>query len=269
MNQLERPRDEEDQEESECHHDNSDGTNNNNNNNRRKTVCPGVGEHPLQYNYTFWYSRRTPSRPASSQSYEQNIRQIGTVASVEQFWKFYSHLVRPGDLSGHSDFHLFKEGIKPMWEDGMSLSAFRSRDPTIVMEISLLLVKNEIATSAGLQGFYFLCKEKDESNRSGGKWIIRLRKGLASRFWENIILAMLGEQFMVGEEICGAVVSIRFQEDILSIWNRTSNDQTTTSRIRDTLRRVLNLPANTIMEYKTHNDSLRDNSSFRNTKISL
>uniref|UniRef100_A0A671ULN5 Eukaryotic translation initiation factor 4E type 2 n=1 Tax=Sparus aurata TaxID=8175 RepID=A0A671ULN5_SPAAU len=190
-----------------------------------QTVCPGAGEHPLQYNYTFWYSRRTPSRPASSQSYEQNIRQIGTVASVEQFWRFYSHLVRPGDLSGHSDFHLFKEGIKPMWED--------------------------------------------ESNRSGGKWIIRLRKGLASRFWENIILAMLGEQFMVGEEICGAVVSIRFQEDILSIWNRTSNDQMTTSRIRDTLRRVLNLPTNTIMEYKTHNDSLRDNSSFRNTKISL
>lgn len=32
-----------------------------------------------------------------------------------------------------------------------------------------------------------------------------------SRCWENLILAMLGEQFMVGEEICGAVVSIRFQ----------------------------------------------------------
>uniref|UniRef100_A0A672GFH6 Eukaryotic translation initiation factor 4E type 2-like n=1 Tax=Salarias fasciatus TaxID=181472 RepID=A0A672GFH6_SALFA len=114
MEQQLRTRDEEHQEESDCHHDNSDG--NNNNNNRRKTVCPGVGEHPLQYNYTFWYSRRTPSRPASSLSYEQNIRQIGTVASVEQFWRFYSHLVRPGDLSGHSDFHLFKEGIKPMWE---------------------------------------------------------------------------------------------------------------------------------------------------------
>ncbi|TRY54281.1 hypothetical protein DNTS_031083 [Danionella cerebrum] len=149
----------------------------------------------------------------------------GASASVEQFWKFYSHLVRPGDLTGHSDFHLFKEGIKPMWED--------------------------------------------EANRSGGKWIIRLRKGLASRFWENIILAMLGEQFMVGEEICGAVVSIRFQEDILSIWNKSASDQITTSRIRDTLRRVLNLPPNTIMEYKTHNDSLKDNSSFRNTKIAL
>ncbi|KAJ8267154.1 hypothetical protein GJAV_G00139130 [Gymnothorax javanicus] len=205
--------------------DDSSCVNSHNNNVRRKAVSPGAGEHPLQYNYTFWYFRRTPSRPANTQSYEQNIRQIGTVASVEQFWKLYSHLVRPGDLIGHSDFHIFKEGIKPMWED--------------------------------------------EANKSGGKWIIRLRKGLASRFWENIVLAVLGEQFMVGEEICGVVVSIRFQEDILSIWNKTANDQVTTSRIRDTLRRVLNLPPNTIMEYKTHNDSLRDNSSFRNTKITL
>lgn len=47
-----------------------------------QTISPAAGEHPLQYNYTFWYSRRTPSRPANTQSYEQNIRQIGTVASV-------------------------------------------------------------------------------------------------------------------------------------------------------------------------------------------
>nr|XP_033933380.1 eukaryotic translation initiation factor 4E type 2-like isoform X2 [Pseudochaenichthys georgianus] len=96
-----------------------------------------------------------------------NLNNNNNRRKVEQFWRFYSHLVRPGDLSGHSDFHLFKEGIKPMWED--------------------------------------------DCNRGGGKWIIRLRKGLASRFWENIVLAMVGEQFMVGEEICGAVVSIRFQ----------------------------------------------------------
>nr|XP_029511303.1 eukaryotic translation initiation factor 4E type 2-like isoform X1 [Oncorhynchus nerka] len=165
MNQFEHLKDDdlEDQDETVCNREEDCSINNN----RRKTVSPAVGEHPLQYNYTLWYSRRTPSRPANTQSYEQNIRQIGTVASVEQFWKFYSHLVRPGDLTGHSDFHLFKEGIKPMWED--------------------------------------------EANKNGGKWIIRLRKGLASRFWENIILAMLGEQFMVGEEICGVVVSIRFQ----------------------------------------------------------
>ncbi|XP_078389894.1 eukaryotic translation initiation factor 4E type 2-like isoform X2 [Cetorhinus maximus] len=156
---------------------------------------------------------------------DQEKMQSTAKRKVEQFWRFYSHLVRPGDLTGHSDFHLFKEGIKPMWED--------------------------------------------EANKNGGKWIIRLRKGLASRFWENIILAMLGEQFMVGEEICGVVVSIRFQEDIISVWNKTASDQATTARIRDTLRRVLNLPPSTIMEYKTHTDSIKDNSSFRNTKIAV
>lgn len=91
---------------------------------------------------------------------------------------------------------------------------------------------------------------QDEANSSGGKWIVRLRKGLASRCWENLILAILGEQFMVNDEICGAVVSVRYQEDIISIWNRTASDQTTTTRIRDTLKRVLNLPPNTILEYK-------------------
>lgn len=55
---------------------------------------------------------------------------------------------------------------------------------------------------------------------------------------------------MVNDEVCGAVVSVRYQEDIISVWNRTASDQATTTRIRDTLKRVLNLPPNTILEYK-------------------
>jgi translation initiation factor 4E len=188
------------------------------------SVKPGPDEHPLQYSYVFWYSRRSSGK-TSQQTYDQNLKKIGTFASVEQFWTYYSHMVRPSELTGHSDYHLFKEGIRPMWED--------------------------------------------EANRGGGKWIIRLKKGLASRCWENLILAMLGEQFMVGDEICGAVISVRYQEDILSLWNRTAVDHTTTSRIRDTLKRILNLPPSTVMEYKTHTDSLKDNSSYRNTDVFL
>nr|SVE89468.1 EOG090X0BMA [Daphnia sinensis]SVE90092.1 EOG090X0BMA [Daphnia sinensis]SVE90720.1 EOG090X0BMA [Daphnia sinensis]SVE91347.1 EOG090X0BMA [Daphnia sinensis] len=123
-------------------------------------------EHPLQYTYCLWFSRRAPGKHAAPQSFDQNLRLVGRFASVEQFWSYYCHLIKPCELSGHSDFHLFKDGIKPMWED--------------------------------------------DANRCGGKWIVRLRKGLASRCWENLILAMLGEQFMVGDEICGAVISIRF-----------------------------------------------------------
>ena len=57
------------------------------------------------------------------------------------------------------------------------------------------------------------------------------------------------------------------QEDILSIWNRTANDLAVTNRIRDTFRRVLNLPQGTVTEYKAHNDSIKDHSSFRNTDV--
>ena len=35
---------------------------------------------------------------------------------MEQFWSIYAHCVRPHDMKVHSDYHLFKEGIKPMWE---------------------------------------------------------------------------------------------------------------------------------------------------------
>ena len=60
-----------------------------------------------------------------------------------------------------------------------------------------------------------------------------------------------------GNEICGIVVSIRYQEDMLSIWNRTATDEATKARIRDALKRLLNLHASATMEYKMHMDSLK------------
>jgi len=186
---------------------------------------PTEEEHELQSGYVLWFSHRPGGRTLNSQPYDQNLKVIGAFKTVEQFWAIYGHIAKPSDLAVHSDYHLFKHGIKPLWED--------------------------------------------DANKAGGKWIVRLKKGLASRCWEDLILAILGEQFKVGEEICGAVASIRFQEDIISVWNKTASDHQTTIRIRDTLKRVLNLPPSTIMEYKTHNDSLRDKSSFRNTDVFL
>ena len=50
------------------------------------------------------------------QAFDQNLQLVGTFATCEQFWSLYSHLIRPGDLQSHSDFHIFKRGIKPLWE---------------------------------------------------------------------------------------------------------------------------------------------------------
>lgn len=37
-------------------------------------------------------------------------------------------------------------------------------------------------------------------------------------------MALVGDQLDGGDNICGAVLSIRFNEDILSVWNRNASD---------------------------------------------
>ena len=49
-----------------------------------------------------------------------------------------------------------------------------------------------------------------------------------------LVLAIIGEQFDVGNEICGAVVSIRHSEDIIAVWNRNADNEGALHRIRDT-----------------------------------
>ncbi|CCI42027.1 unnamed protein product [Albugo candida] len=181
----------------------------------------GRTDAPIQNMYTFWYMKRNTANKA--ESYEKSIKELGDFKTVQGFWCIYNHLVRPNDLPNTMDYHLFKTGIKPMWED--------------------------------------------PSNRRGGKWMVRMRKGIASRYWEDLILAIIGEQFDVGNEICGAVISIRYNEDILSLWNRNADNNEACYRIRDTMRRVLNLPQFVALEYKRHDASLNDNTSFRNTVV--
>jgi translation initiation factor 4E len=107
---------------------------------------------------------------------------------VEHFWRIYNHIIRPNDIKTTTDYHLFKYGVTPTWEDPV--------------------------------------------NQKGGKWMVRLKKGLSSRLWEELVLAIIGEQFDVGHEICGAVVSVRHSEDILSVWNKTADNNEATSKIR-------------------------------------
>ncbi|KAF7977610.1 hypothetical protein HWV62_3226 [Athelia sp. TMB] len=125
---------------------------------------------------------------------------------------------------------------------------------------------------------------EDPLNLAGGKWIIRLKKGVADRIWEDIVLGVIGDQFRpAGEdgpahaagrpwdddwpEICGVTLSVRASEDILSVWNRTDGDMKLRENIRDLIKDILNLAPATIMEYKSNNDSMQDKSSFRNSAV--
>lgn len=78
-------------------------------------------QHRLQHPYWLWYSKRPTTNirniQAQTQGYSQALRLVAQIGTVEQWWSMYSHLVRLHDLPPHTDLHLFKHGIQPMWED--------------------------------------------------------------------------------------------------------------------------------------------------------
>lgn len=175
----------------------------------------------IQNRYCFWCHKRG-KQPAPT-NYEEAMKPIGNFQTIEHFWRIYNHLHRPSEFKTTTDYHLFKHGIKPTWED--------------------------------------------PQNERGGKWMVRLKKGLSTRYWEELIIAIIGEQFDVGQEICGAVVSVRNNEDIISVWNKNADNTEAKTKIRDQMRRILKLPAFINVEYKKHQDSIADKSSFRNTVV--
>lgn len=160
-----------------------------------------------------WY--RPPTSKYSD--YEKSTIALALFSSVEAFWTVYSHLKRPSTLPSVSDYHIFKKGIRPVWED--------------------------------------------DENKKGGKWIIRLKKGVSDRYWEDLLLAIVGDQFAeAGDEVCGAVLSVRSGEDVLSVWTRIDGGRNI--KIRETIKRLLAFPADTNIVWKSHDDSIAQRSAI-------
>ena len=89
-----------------------------------------------------------------------------------------------------------------------------------------LVRPNELSNSSDYSFFRAHIKPmwEDPANKAGGKFMLRLRKGFASRYWEDLLFAALGEQLGVGDRLCGVSVSVRYNEDILSVWHKDAND---------------------------------------------
>jgi translation initiation factor 4E len=167
---------------------------------------PPEGALPLKHTWVIHYRPPTPK----NEDYEKATTKMLRMSTARDFWRVYFHLKRPSALPAVSDYHFFKEGIRPVWED--------------------------------------------EQNKRGGKWTLRLKKGVADRYWEDLLLALIGEQFAeAGEEVCGAVVSVRSTEDQISIWTKVDGGRNV--KIRETIKRVLELPADTQLTWKSHDES--------------
>ncbi|XP_055825832.1 eukaryotic translation initiation factor 4E-1 [Solanum dulcamara] len=61
---------------------------------------------------------------------------------------------------------------------------------------------------------------------NGGVWKMNFSKGRSDTSWLYTLLAMIGHQFDHGDEICGAVVSIRGKAEKLALWTKNAANET-------------------------------------------
>lgn len=168
--------------------------------------------------FVFWFSFFKQSlawkQPGASNvstglKYEENINKICTFNTVEDFWGYYQHMVRPEQLPIGCDFFLFQQDIKPMWED--------------------------------------------IANKQGGRFILKIKKQYGNRFWEDLILSFIGEQFEKNDEICGINASVREKEIVLSIWVKKGLDsEENKERAKKWIRGTLGLSEKIEIEYREH-----------------
>lgn len=122
---------------------------------------------------------------SSSDSWEAALKILGAYRTVEAFMSVFSTIKRPSQLDKHSNYHLFKSGVKPMWEDPANANG----------------------------GKWTLSFARGVTNPA-----------LLDRSWMWLVLALIGEELDADNDVTGAVVSTRPKADRISLWLRSRDD---------------------------------------------
>ena len=176
--------------------------------------------HPLASPFSFWYLDKQ-ALGGSADNYEDSIKLLCTFDTVQSFWSSYSHIHRADALPLTLTLHLFRHGVKPVWEH--------------------------------------------EANQRGGKCMMRVKKGVAGRVWEELVLALVGDAWGLGEEVCGLVLTLKGNEDVVAVWNRSAGDRDAVLRIKAVMMRLMDVDRLDAFDYRPHDLSLKSLHTHNNT----
>ncbi|CAM6110722.1 unnamed protein product [Calypogeia fissa] len=160
---------------------------------------PIEAKHALEHGWTFWFDN--PNGKSKQATWGSSLRPVYTFKTVEDFWCLFNNVLQPSQLIAGADFHCFKDGIEPKWEDPKCAQGG----------------KWSVSTVKG-------------SN-----------KQVLDTYWLHTLLAMIGEQFDEYDEICGAVVSVRARQDKLALWTKTASNEAAQVSIGKQWKQVLDI----------------------------
>eukprot|EP00754_Rhynchopus_humris_P027022 Rhum_TRINITY_DN15056_c5_g2::Rhum_TRINITY_DN15056_c5_g2_i1::g.135349::m.135349 len=136
---------------------------------------PAGQRHPLARQWHLQFRDR--SVVCESTVFEDIVKaqfaHMADISTVEEFWSAYAHLCHPGDVKVNGDYLLFEKGVHPSWEDKHFANGSRV----------LIRLFNPKQTKTG--------------------------QAEASAFWEEVLLAAIGEQWAVEKVVLGVNVTMR------------------------------------------------------------
>uniref|UniRef100_A0A1B6DE09 eIF-4F 25 kDa subunit n=1 Tax=Clastoptera arizonana TaxID=38151 RepID=A0A1B6DE09_9HEMI len=171
-------------------------------------------KHPLQNTWTLWYFENDKKK-----SWEENLREIASFSTVEDFWSLYNHIKCASELRIGCDYSLFKKGIRPMWEDESNKQG----------------------------GRWLISLDRKQ------------RETELDNFWLEILLCMIGEAFDDhSEDVCGAVVNIRSKADKIALWTSDSSSSKSEGviYIGKKIKERLKIAPKATIGYQIHKDTM-------------
>lgn len=168
-----------------------------------------TAKHPLNSKWTLWYTKPQTNK---SETWSDLLKPVITFESVEEFWGIYNSIPLANSLPIKSDYHLFKEGIKPEWED--------------------------VQNAKGGRWQYTFQNKRDASP-------------IINDLWLRGLLAVIGETIEDDEnEVNGIVLNIRRGYRV-GIWTKDC-DLNKLSTIGERFKKVLKLPEDQKVEFMSH-----------------
>ncbi|PIK50788.1 eukaryotic translation initiation factor 4E [Apostichopus japonicus] len=183
-------------------------------------------KHPLQNRWCLWFFKNDKSK-----DWADNLRQITSFDTVEDFWAVYNHIQSAGKLASGCDYNLFKDDIKPMWEDERNKTGGR-----------------------WLASF----------DKRGGKGID------VDKLWLETVLCLIGEGFDEESDVVnGCVVNVRGKGNKLSVWIGDYKRDEVVLKIGRRFKERLGLPPRFQIAFEAHQDTIVKRGSSAKSRFTI
>ncbi|KAH8174642.1 eukaryotic initiation factor 4E domain-containing protein [Sarocladium implicatum] len=203
-------------------------------------------KHPLQNKWTLWFTK-PPS--GKGDNWYDLLKEVITFDSVEEFWGIHNNVAPVSNLAQKSDYHVFKAGVRPEWEDpqnkhgGKWSYQYKDKSSVDIDRIWLQVMMAAIGETL----------ENEEDGEVMGV-VVNVRKGF---YRVGVWTRTLGKPIPgrgEGDVAGGKGRSPEKGKDILMSIGRR-------------FKEVLELPANAQVEYSGHTDSAHAGSTRAKAKL--